>query len=152
MQRSIAPLALIAAFAVCAAASSAAGTTTAGQAAHDATLKAKAVTYALLDRSSGGNLGTVTLQRIGSTRSRIRITLKNPASGTQAMLRSGRDCQDARVASAVSAIPLHTFSGTTSETIVNVPLTNLQSGNYLLNVQNATARQQAMDACARLGR
>jgi hypothetical protein len=117
-----------------------------------ATQKAKAVTYALLDRSSGASLGTVTLQRIGSTRSRIRVQLVNPATtAPRVTLRTGSDCQEPRVALAPrSPILLNPFTGRTSDTVVNLPLTNLSSGKYLVHVQDATARAQALDACAHL--
>jgi hypothetical protein len=123
------------------------------KAAQLATQHAKSLTYQLLDRSSGTNLGTVTLQRIGSTRSRIRVQLANPAAtAPRVTLRSGRDCNEPRIAQAPrSPILLNPFTGRTSTTIVNVPLTNLQSGNYLLDVQSATQRAQAIDACSRLG-
>ncbi|HEX3466311.1 MAG TPA: hypothetical protein VHS78_19845 [Candidatus Elarobacter sp.] len=123
------------------------------KAAQLATQHAKAVTFQLLDRSSGENVGTVTLQRIGSTRSRIRVDLTNPAlTEPRVTLRSGRDCNEPRIANAPRGpILLNPFTGRTSTTIVNLPLTNLQSGNYLLDVQNATGRAQAIDACSRLG-
>jgi hypothetical protein len=128
-------------------------TPTQTKAAQLATQHARNLTYQLLDRSSGTNLGTVTLQRIGSTRSRIRVQLANPgATAPRVTLRSGRDCNEPRIAQAPrSPILLNPFTGRTSETIVNLPLTNLQSGNYLLDVQSATGRQQAIDACSRLG-
>ena len=121
-------------------------------AARLATQKAKAVTYALLDRSSGVNLGTVTLQRIGTTRSRIRVQLANPAtSAPRVTLRTGSDCQEPRIAHAPHApVLLNPFTGRTSDTVVNLPLTNLASGKYLVHVQDATARAQAIDACAHL--
>jgi hypothetical protein len=123
------------------------------KAAQLATQHAEAVTYRLLDRSSGTNLGTVTLQRIGATRSRIRVQLANPSSSPSRLtLRSGRDCNEPRIAQAQrSPILLNPFTGRTSTTVVNLPLTNLQSGNYLLDVQGATQRAQAIDACSRLG-
>jgi hypothetical protein len=122
------------------------------KAAQLATQKAKAVTYSLLDRSSGVNVGTVTLQRIGSTRSRIRVQLANPAANEpRVTLRTGADCQEPRIANAPrSPVLLNPFTGRTSDTVVNLPLTNLRSGKYLLDVQTATARAQAIDACARL--
>jgi hypothetical protein len=122
------------------------------RAAKLATQKAKSLTYSLLSRGSGVSMGTVTLQRIGSTRTRVRVRLANPAAGApRVTLRTGADCQEPRIANAARGpIQLNPFTGQTSETVVNVPLTNLQSGNYLLDVQNATARQQAIDACARL--
>jgi len=52
-------------------------------------------------------------------------------------------------ASTVSAAP---FTGRVSQTIVALPVTNLQSGKYLVSVQNQTARQQFIDACTQLGR
>ncbi len=129
-----------------------AATPTAVQAAHDATQKAKAVTFALLQRGgSGSSLGTVTLQRIGSTRSRIRIQLTNPAAaGTRVTLRDGRDCLEPRVTNAPRMMQLNPFTGRVSESIVQLPIESLRSGHYLLDVQNATARQQAIDACAQL--
>ncbi len=123
---------------------------TAVKAAQDATREAQDVTYALLDRGTGSNIGTVHLRRIGATHSRITVTLRTPAAGTTAQLRPGSDCMGARVANAPHAILLNPFTGRVSQTVVSMPLTNLQSGNYLLDVRNATARQQAMDACANL--
>jgi hypothetical protein len=122
------------------------------KAARDATRQAQAVTFALLQRGgSGTNLGTVTLQRIGSTRSRIRVQLANPAAaGTRITLHSGTDCHDPHFASAARSMLLNPFTGRVSQTVVALPLTNLQSGKYLVAVQNQTARQQFIDACAQL--
>ncbi|HEX3549422.1 MAG TPA: hypothetical protein VHT53_03565 [Candidatus Elarobacter sp.] len=130
--------------------SGAAQSPTAVKAAQDATRHAQAVTYALLDRTSGATIGSVTLQRIGSTRSRVRVTLTNPALGSTARLRPGSDCTSPRVANAPHSILLNPFTGRVSETVVSLPISNLQSGNYLLDVQNATERQAAIDACARI--
>jgi hypothetical protein len=123
------------------------------KAARDATKKAQAVTFALLQRGgSATNLGSVTLQKIGSTRSRIRVQLANPAAaGTRVTLHSGTDCHDPRFANARRSLLLNPFTGRVSETIVALPLTNLRSGNYLVAVQNQTARRQFVDACTRLG-
>ncbi|MEA2689660.1 MAG: hypothetical protein QOD51_2267, partial [Candidatus Eremiobacteraeota bacterium] len=101
---------------------------------------------------TGVNLGTVTLQRIGGTRSRIRVQLLNPAqSEPRVTLRTGSDCEEPRIANAPHApMLLNPFAGRVSDTVVQLPLTNLSSGNYLLDVQTATARAQAIDACARL--
>jgi hypothetical protein len=124
----------------------------AAKAAQLATQKAKAVTYALLDRGSGVSVGTVTLQQIGRTRSRIRVQLTNPAANApRVTLRTGADCMEPRIANAARGpVLLNPFTGRTSDTVVNVPLTSLRSGNYLLDVQTATSRQQAIDACTRL--
>lgn len=141
---------LVAAFALSAGAASAASPDAAA-AARDATLKAKAVTFALMQRGGAAtNLGTVTLQRIGGTRTRIRIQLANPAAaGTRITLHRGT-CHDPHFSSAATSMLLNPFTGRVSQTIVAVPLTNLQSGKYLVAVQNQTARQQFVDACAQL--
>ena len=50
-----------------------------------------------------------------------------------------------------SAIPLNPVnSSQLSETIVSVPISELRSRDYLIAIQNATAREQAVEACARL--
>ncbi len=125
---------------------------TAVKAAKDATNEAKTVTYAIMARGgSHVQYGTVTLQRIGGTRSRVRVELTQPPpSGTALSIRPGSDCTSPRVANAPHSILLNPFTGRVSETVVNLPLTNLQSGNYLVDMQNATAQQQSIDACARL--
>jgi hypothetical protein len=123
------------------------------KAAQLATQKAKTITYQLMERGGTGvNLGTVTLQRIGSTRSRIREQLHTPAqSEPRVTLRTGSDCEEPRIANAPrSPVLLNPFTGRVSDTVVQLPLTNLSAGNYLLDVQAATARAQAIDACARL--
>jgi hypothetical protein len=129
-----------------------AGAQSSAAAARKATAQAKAVT--LHDMRSGGTIGTARLQQIGSTRTRITLQFagtKYPQSTIT--LHRGTDCSNPQYASAASAIPLNPVSASqVSETIVNLPLTDLQSGNYLVDVRNATQSQQFVRACARLGR
>ncbi|MBV8367479.1 MAG: hypothetical protein JO036_00895 [Candidatus Eremiobacteraeota bacterium] len=127
-------------------------TPNAQRAAELATKKAKQFIYQLTARGSGLTMGTVTLQKIGGTRTRIRIDLANPARTEPTVtLRSGSDCQHPIIANAPhSPILLNPFTGRTSTTVVNLPLTAVSSGDYLVHVQNATARAQAIDACAHL--
>ncbi len=127
-------------------------TPNAQRAAELATKKAKAFIYQLTSRGSGVTLGTVTLQKIGGTRTRIRVDLVNPARVEPSVtLRSGSDCQHPLIANAPhSPILLNPFTGRTSTTVVNLPLTDISSGKYLVHVQNSTARAQAIDACAHL--
>jgi hypothetical protein len=150
MQRRVALTALIAALAATTSASLA-QSPTAVKAARDATRQAEALTYQL-DSASGSHLGTVTLQRIGSTRSRITVKLANPAAaGTRITLYSGQQCHDPHVSGTANQVVLNPVSQQVSQTVVALPLENLQSGNYLVEVQNATARSQFSSACARLG-
>ena len=151
MQRPIALTVLVATLAATASASLA-QSPTAVKAAHDATREAQALTYHL-DSPSGSHLGTVTLQRIGRTRSRIIVRLANPAAaGTRITLHSGKQCHEpVYTGAAPTQVVLNPVSQQVSQTIVALPLENLQSGNYLVDVQNATSRSQFNTACARLG-
>jgi hypothetical protein len=150
MQRRAVLTALIAALAATASAGLA-QSPTAVKAAHDATRQAKAFIYEL-DSGSGTKIGTVTLQRIGSTRSRITVKLANPAAaGTRITLHSGQQCHDPHVSATANQVVLNPVSQQVSQTVVALPLENLQSGHYLVDVQNATARGQFSSACARLG-
>lgn len=122
-------------------------TPTAIKAAHDATRQARDVTYRL---ESG--MGTVTLRRIGTTRSRITVRLANPAAaGTRVTLHTGRQCHERAAMAPATSLALNPVSQQVSQTIVALPLEKLQSGNYLVDVQNATARSQFATSCARLG-
>ncbi len=125
---------------------------TAVKAAHDATMKAQALTYDLL--RNGARIGSVQLYRIGATRSRVRVQLANPADDPlELALIPGSECMANRTAAAASAIALNRVNSSTqiSETVVNLPLTNIQ-GNYLVQAHNAAQRAQLADACARLSR
>jgi hypothetical protein len=154
MQRPAVLTVLVAALAATASASLAQSQSpTAVKAAHDATQEAKALTYRL-DSPGGSHLGTVTLERIGSTRSRITVRLANPAAaGTRLTLHTGKQCHDPAYTGAAppTQVVLNPVSQQVSQTIVALPLDSLQSGNYLVDVQNATARSQFSTACARLG-
>jgi hypothetical protein len=122
------------------------------KAAHDATVKAKDVTYDLM--LNGARIGRVHLAAIGRTQSRVRVELTNPGANPLSLaLIPGTDCNQNVYAAKANAIPLNPVNNSTqiSETVVNLPLTNLQ-GNYLVQTHDATQRQQIAQACARLAR
>jgi hypothetical protein len=128
--------------------------TTQDQAARDATLAAKEVLLKLDTRNGSTTGGTVKLQKIGSTRTRIRVQLANPTGHplSLAVVR-GSDCVDNRESALGAAIPLNPVnSSQMSETIVSVPMSALTSRDYLVQVRDATAREQITQACARLAR
>ena len=117
------------------------------KAARDATAEARSVTLHL----DHGN-ATVSLQRIGRTRTRVRVLV--PQGGNYRFrLYPGSDCNSSRgtTASAVALAPMNTAgSGAVpSDTIVNLPIEKV-SQNYLIDVQNATTNAQVANACARL--
>ena len=122
------------------------------RAAHDATLAAQAVTYKLMTGTAQS--GTVTLQQIGRTRSRITVRFNTAGNaGTQLGLYRGSDCVSPSGAMANVPIPLSPVNGSQiSQTIVALPLAKLRSGSYMVAVRNATQQQQAAQTCARLGR
>jgi opacity protein-like surface antigen len=151
MDRRIFVAAAVAAALSASAAAALAQSSTAVKAAHDATLAAKAVTYKLMTGTAQS--GTVTLQQIGRTRSRITVRFNTaPAAGTRLGLYRGSDCTSPAGAVSNVPIPLSPVNGSrTSQTIVALPLTKLR-GNYLVAVRNATQTQQAAQTCARLSR
>jgi hypothetical protein len=134
------------------AAASLAQSPNAAKAAHDATVAAKAVTFRLMTGSAQS--GTVALQQIGRTHSRITVRFSTAGNtGTQLGLYRGSDCVNASGALANVPIPLSPVNGSQiSQTIVALPIAKLRSGNYMVAVRNATQQQQAAQACARLGR
>jgi hypothetical protein len=123
-------------------------------AAADATRAARAVLYNLEHRNGSRLGGTVTLQVIGRTRTRVNVQLANPAGHPLSLaIIKGSDCIDNRESALASTIPLNPVnSSRLSSTIVSVPLNQLTSKNYLVQIRDATARQQITEACARLAR
>lgn len=152
MRRSIAaPVALVALLSLGATATFAQTPAAKERAAELATKKAKAVT--LTDVYGHGEMGTVQLQQIGRTRTRVVLSVPGGTAPGTLELRRGTDCNANRNAAAAAAIHLNPVnSSRISETIVDVPLDALQSGSYLVAVRNATQRRQFLQACARLGR
>ena len=96
---------------------------------------------------------TVSLQEIGRTHTRVRVNFPHPQPGYHLGMYQGSDCVDNRLESMRSAIPLNTFSsGQPSSTVVNVPISELRSKNYLLAVEQSTQHHNAVEACGHLNR
>lgn len=131
-------------------AGSAAGATssTAERSAQAATQAARTITFHMLD---GGN-GSLTLTRIGRTRTRIVLHVPPGSSNHTARIFRGRDCNDQRhLADSLIALRPINGSGTpVSQTIVSVPLERFTS-DYVVDLHKANARQQIAEACAHLG-
>ena len=123
-------------------------------AARAATRAAKRVTVAL-ERAGGSTTGgTVSLQVIGRTRTRVRVQLTNPSGRPLSLaIVRGSDCQDNRLATLASAIPLRAVDAShVSDTVVAVPMSSLTASNYLVQVRDATTRAGITQACAHLAR
>ncbi|MDB5040401.1 MAG: hypothetical protein JWN27_1127 [Candidatus Eremiobacteraeota bacterium] len=122
--------------------------------ATDATRAAKDVLLKLEQRNSSTMTGSIYMREIGRTRTMVRVQLDNPAGHPTVLgVVRGQDCQGNILSSRAAAIPLNPInSSQLSETIVNVPISELGSKDYLIAIQNATAREQAVEACARLNR
>ena len=96
---------------------------------------------------------TVQLHQIGRTHTRISVHLPHPEPGYHLGLYQGSDCGDNRLASARGAIPLNNFSSAQgSSTVVNVPISELRSKNYLLAIEKSTQQHNAVEACGHLNR
>jgi hypothetical protein len=112
-----------------------------------ATKEAKAVLIHLRDMGSGAEIGTMQLTPIGRTRTRVSLHFNGiNTSHSVVTLHRGADC-NAAVARQFSLNPVSS-SSQVSQTIVSLPLTDLRSGNYLLDVHNQTQAQQFAQACA----
>jgi hypothetical protein len=123
------------------------------RAAHDATARAQAVTYRLILHGGGAAAGTVALYPIGATRTRVVVTV--PMTGLHRLtLYRGTDCYDsitrARALIALTPVNNAAVNAPPSSTIVNLPIGQLSSGNYVVDVRNATAQQTYAEACAHL--
>ena len=131
-------------------AAAAATTPQAVQAAHAATQAARVITFHL----NGGGNGSITLQRIGRTRTRIVLRVPAAAANESARLYRGRDCNDQRhLADSLVALAPINSAGTgapVSQTIVSLPIERLTS-DYVVDVRNRTTRSQVAAACAHLG-
>jgi hypothetical protein len=122
------------------------------KAAADATRAARKITFEA--RNGSGISGTVGLQTIG--RSRTRISVRLPAGGKyRVTLYPGSDCIDNRTATqadiALMPTNFNTTGASSSSTIVSVPLQKLSS-NYVVDVRDATNRTRVAEACAHLNR
>lgn len=129
-------------------------TTKAARAARDATRAAKNLTYQLV--GAKGARGSVALYAIGRTRTRVVVTVPG-GTAQRITLHRGSDCTGARSGSQadVALAPLGAAiaaNAPQSETVVDIPLEQLQSGNYSVAIANATQRAQFAEACARLRR
>lgn len=131
-------------------AGSAAGATssTAVRAAQAATQAARTITFHLRD---GGN-GSLTLTRIGRTRTRIVLHVPPGSSTSTARIFRGRDCNDQRhlADSLIALRPINASGAQVSQTIVSVPLERFTS-DYVVDLRKASERQQIAEACAHLG-
>jgi glucose/arabinose dehydrogenase len=146
-------LALCAGAALAQNATGAPASTQAQRAAQDATAHAQAVNVTLIARGGSGTAGSVVLIPIGSTRTRIVVRIPKGGLHRLALYQSA-DCYDSitRARTLVALTPLNNagVNAPTSETIVNLPITQLQTQNYVVDVRNATNRQTFAEACAHL--
>ncbi|HEY4441341.1 MAG TPA: hypothetical protein VGN14_12855 [Candidatus Elarobacter sp.] len=119
-----------------------------------ATQKAKQFLVQLERRNGSSVNGTVGMTVIGRTRTRINVQLANPVGHPLSLaVVPGSDCVDNRETALANAIPLNPVnSSQLSSTIVSVPINQLRGGNYVVQIRDATARQQITEACARLNR
>ncbi|MGD1066501.1 MAG: hypothetical protein ABR975_06770, partial [Vulcanimicrobiaceae bacterium] len=107
----------------------------AATAAQDATAQAQAVNRTISARNSSGMSGSISMYRIGSTRTRIVITLPKGGPNERLSLYRGADCYDSITrARALALAPLNNAAANApqSSTIVNLPINELESNNYVV--------------------
>ena len=153
MHRSVAVLTALA-VAVTIAPSAAQDTGGSRGAAAKATQRAKEFLVQLERRNGSQVNGSVGLAVIGRTRTRVNVRLTNPAGHPLSLaIVRGSDCIDNRQSALASTIPLNAVNASQlSSTVVSVPINQLRGGNYLVQIRDATARNQITEACARLNR
>jgi hypothetical protein len=102
------------------------------------------VTVNLSEQSGSGQSGTATLTAVGN-QTRITIQLSNPPAGTP---------QPAHIHPGTCAnlnpqpqYPLNNVVNGTSETVVDVPLANLLTGNFAINVHKSGQEVAVYVAC-----
>lgn len=110
------------------------------------------LTFPLVERNNSGVKGTVTLSPQGSN-TMIDVTMfSRPSLASSLSLRSGADCADVP-GSAAERVRLNPVSsGSASHTIVAIPLSAFTRSKFVVDVRDATAREQASEACALIGR
>lgn len=106
----------------------------------------------LQERHGSGVAGTVTLHPQGN-KTMIDVTMFSgpPHLRPKLTLRGGGDCTDARLAS-TQPIPLNPINtGHVSRTFVQMPIAAFSKSSFVVDVRDATTRQQALEGCAQLG-
>lgn len=115
------------------------------KASHDATLRARAITYTLRDKN-GAAFGNARLTTIGRTRSRIQLNFTGATTPRSVTLVRRADCRPSEVALTGGPATTLARNGPLYDSVVELPIGDLTSGNYALRVQQAN--QQA--TCAQL--
>jgi hypothetical protein len=104
------------------------------------------VTVELAEQNSSGESGTATLTAAGG-KTRVVLALKNPATDSQPAHIHRGSCQN------LDADPLYGLQNVTqgrSETVVDVPLSELTAGGLALNVHHSNASLDRYVACGNL--
>jgi hypothetical protein len=105
-------------------------------------------TIPLKELEASGTSGMVTLHPSG-VKTLVSVTVYgNGHRFYRLHLHPGSDCLAASQGTAMDLTP--TFGGQRSQTLVSLPITNLTSKDYVVDVHDATVKNQATEACAPL--
>ena len=105
------------------------------------------VTVDLAEQNGSGESGTATLTAMGN-RTRVVLELRNPTAGSQPAHIHKGSC-----GAALDPQPLHGLLNVKkgrSETVVNVPLSELTAGGLAINVHQSNADLNTWVACGNL--
>ena len=125
---------------------------TAVRAAELATQKARQVTFQIRHPNGTTGTGTVTLQQIGRTRTRITLRIPPAPDNYRANLYPGSECSDQRnLAAQLALAPLNSAgaNASVSRTVVQIPIERLSS-NYVVDIRKASQRAAVTEACAHI--
>jgi hypothetical protein len=106
-------------------------------------------TVPLRELERAGATGMVTLHPSGPKTLVTVMVYGNPARHYLLHLHTGGDCMGAAAATTTADLA-PTFGGQRSQTLVALPITNLTSKGYAVDVHDATEKSQFAEACAKL--
>ncbi len=105
-------------------------------------------TVPMSELRGSGTSGKVTLHPVGM-KTLVTVSVTGGANRKHAFnLHSGKDCGTLGAANAVALAPA--LTGQPSKTLVTLPIGDFTSKDYVVDAENANAREQFREACARL--
>ncbi len=112
-----------------------------------AAAEGEVVTVTLDEQNGSGQSGTAELTAAGDAQTTVVLELSNPPDNAQPVHIHTGACADLGDV----AFPLTNLEGGTSETTVDVSLTDLQGGGYAINAHESEENIQNYVACGDIG-
>lgn len=113
----------------------------------ETTTEQESVTVELQEQNDSGQSGEATLTPEGE-QTRVALQLENPPSEPQPVHIHEGTCEELNP---TPAHPLENLTDGASETLVDVPLSELQAGEFAINAHASEADAQTYVACGAVG-